>query len=292
MTIFHLNDLLEKIEIEPKAVLIMRHRPTDSDLRRVLPWFTTERPDLFNAYQSVQAGKNPEIALSRATFLASFIGNVPGQAHFVGLYRRTSEKTISQADYWSIPEYQELHRYGMSNAKMREELLQFELQLMPDLTAMRGKLILGWSGPERAWYRWADRNKFPIQAILEVSAFDEEMPSWDRIVLSWHQLQSLPVTWSLPLSQWRGIYLIFDESDGKSYVGSAYGGDNILGRWRNYAATGHGGNRHLRVRDPRTFQFSILQRVSPDMDGGDVIQLENTWKERLHTRHPVGLNDN
>ena len=72
----------------------------------------------------------------------------------------------------------------------------------------------------------------------------------------------------------------------------AYGDTNILGRWLNYAASGHGGNVLLRQRDPKTLRFTILQRVSPDMDAGDVIRLEGTWKERLHTRSPFGLNDN
>lgn len=57
-------------------------------------------------------------------------------------------------------------------------------------------------------------------------------------------------------------------------------------------AIGHGGNQLLRRRAPRGFHFSILQRLSPDMDASDVIRLESTWKERLHTRAPLGLNDN
>ena len=96
----------------------------------------------------------------------------------------------------------------------------------------------------------------------------------------------------VPLSEWRAIYFIFDTMDGKGYVGSAYGAENLLGRWLGYAARGHGGNVLLRQRDPSHFRFSILQRVSPDMDAGDVIRLEATWKERLHTRAPFGLNDN
>ena len=85
---------------------------------------------------------------------------------------------------------------------------------------------------------------------------------------------------------------IFDASDGKGYVGSAYGEANLYGRWLNYAARGHGGNKLLKERDPRNFRFSILQRVSPDMSAGDLIRLESSWKERLHTRQPFGLNDN
>ena len=99
-----------------------------------------------------------------------------------------------------------------------------------------------------------------------------------------------------------GIYYIFDTSDGKGYVGSAYGDStlsghyigtgNLLGRWLNYAALGHGGNSLLRKRDPRHFRFTILELVSPNMEASAVIRLETTWKERLHTRPPYGLNDN
>ena len=76
------------------------------------------------------------------------------------------------------------------------------------------------------------------------------------------------------------------------YVGTAYGGNNLLGQWLNYTASGYGGNSLLRQRDPRHFRFSILQRVSPDMHADDVIQLEGTWKGRLHARQPYGLNEN
>jgi hypothetical protein len=93
------------------------------------------------------------------------------------------------------------------------------------------------------------------------------------------------------LSEWRGIYYIFDEASGKGYVGSASGNENILGRWKNYEATGHGGNAQLKPLDSQGFRFSILQRVSPDMGAAEVVAIENSWKERLHTRLH-GLNDN
>jgi hypothetical protein len=64
------------------------------------------------------------------------------------------------------------------------------------------------------------------------------------------------------------------------------------GRWLNYAKTGDGGNKLLRLRKPDNLHFSILQRVSPDMVPEDVIRLESTWKDRLHTRGEFGLNVN
>jgi hypothetical protein len=88
------------------------------------------------------------------------------------------------------------------------------------------------------------------------------------------------------------VYLIWDASDAKGYVGSAYGATNILGRWENYAATGHGGNKHLRGRDQNNFRFTVLERVSPDMPSDEVIRRERSWKLRLHTAAPQGLNEN
>lgn len=102
----------------------------------------------------------------------------------------------------------------------------------------------------------------------------------------------MPTRWKLALAQWRGVYFIYDKATRMGYVGSAYGVDNLMGRWTHYAASGHGGNRLMRAREPKDFIFSILQRVSPDMDADEDIALENNWKERLHTRALLGFNDN
>ncbi len=174
----------------------------------------------------------------------------------------------------------------------RPSLLWFNLAPTDFYAHWKGKLVIGWPPPERSWWRRAHRNEIPVLAVLEESMLDAAMPPWEEIDLGWDELAVLPSRWRAALSQWRGIYYIFDASDGKAYVGSAYGADNLLGRWRNYAASGHGGNRRLRQRDPRNFRFTILQRVSPDMDSADVIRLEATWKDRLHTRAAAGLNDN
>ena len=174
----------------------------------------------------------------------------------------------------------------------RPSCLWFDLTLQDFYSDWKGKLIVNWPPPERSWWRRADRNTIPVHAVLEDSALDAAMKKWDELDLTWNQLAILPKRWQATLAEWRGIYYIFDASDGRGYVGSAYGTDNLLGRWRNYAASGHGGNRLLRERDPQGFHFTILELVSPTMDADEVVRRENTWKERLHTRKPYGLNDN
>ncbi len=289
------NDLLLGKNINPEHVLLFRHRPWEIQLNKVLPWLAATRPDLFNAYQQAQGEKVEKVMhmMENTGYVASFIGREAGKALFIGLFAIKGSKPVTYDEYWNITANIELRAFGMGGFKgEKPSILWFDLALTEFYPSWKGKLIVGWPPPERSWWRRAHRNELPIHAIHEDSVLEADMPEWDTISLSWEELSVLPIRWKSALSQWRGIYYIFDTSDGKGYVGSAYGEDNLLGRWLNYAVSGHGGNRLLRKRDPKHFRFTILQRVSPDMISSDVIRLESTWKERLHTREPYGLNDN
>ena len=262
-----------------------------------MPWLAAEKPDSFNAYQQTQNEKVERMmqSLVGTGFVASFIGHEPSKALFIGLYSVASSESLTYRQFWEVPAYVEMKAFGMkgwTHAQKRKRVLWFELVLNDFYDHWKGKLVIGWPPPERVWCRRAHRNEFPILAVLEDSALDAAMPEWDAINLTWDELGVLPTRWKSKLAEWRGIYYIFDSSDGKGYVGAAYGKDNLLERWTDYAARGHGGNRLLRPRDAKNFRFTILQRVSPDMPVDDVIRLESSWKERLHSRAPNGLNDN
>jgi|SRR5262245_17442699 len=291
----NLNDLLRGKGFDPQHVLVFRHRPWESQLNKVLPWLAAEKPDLFNAYQQSQ-GPTLERAMGvmKGTgYVAGFIGREPGKALFIGLYSIKAAKLITNKQFWAMPAIAELKALGMDSEESQRSTRQwFNLALTDFYPQWKGRLIIGWPPPERSWWRRAHRNEMPVLSILEESMLDAAMPEWDEIEITWEELSVLPTRWKSALSQWRGVYYIFDSSDGKGYVGSAYGESNLLGRWRNYAARGHGGNQLLRQRDPQRFRFTILQRVSPDMEPGDVIRLEASWKQRLHTREPYGLNEN
>lgn len=292
-----LGDLLARNEIPAEQVLVLRHRPHEPELRKVLPRLAVVRPDLFNAYQRTQVPTLERVMsnLVGKGYVASFIGHEPGRAIFVGLFSIAASSPITYAEFWKRPEYIELKRFGLRGwtpDDKKASQLWFDLDLAPFYRQWEGRLIVEWPPPERSWWRRAHKNDFAVAAILEENALAEAMPEWTDLVLSWNELAVLPKTWRLALSHWRGIYYIVDRSDGKGYVGAAYGRANILGRWLNYADRGHGGNALLKARNPQNFTFSILQRVSPDLEGDDVIRLEGSWKERLHTRAPMGLNDN
>ena len=294
----NLNNLLESKGIDPQQVLVLRHRPNEPELNKVLPWLAAEEPDVFNAYQQTQ-GERVEramLAMTGTGYIASFIGREPGKALFVGLYSIGESKPLSREEFWQVPAYVKLKTFGMrgfADERATASVLWFDLTLLTDFYGLwKGKLIVSWPPPERAWWRRAHRNEFPILAVLEDSALDAALPEWDEIDFTWEALQILPTRLRSKLSEWRGIYYIFDTLGRKGYVGSAYGESNLLGRWLSYAARGDGGNKLLRQRDPSSFRFTILQRVSPDSEASDVIRLEGSWKQRLHTRAPLGLNDN
>jgi hypothetical protein len=293
----NLNDLLREKDIDPEKVLVIRHRPYEPKLNRALPWLAAEKPDIFNAYQQSQ-GKPLERAMEKLVgtgYLASFIGLKPGKALFVALYSIVGATSQSYDEYWARLENQELKKLGAvgwAKEETRTSVLWFDLNPADFYREWRGRMSICWPPPELSFWRRAHKNNMQVVSVLEESALVSAMPGWEDINLSWEELRVLPEGWKAALKEWRAIYYIFDESDRKGYVGSAYSERNLLGRWLEYAKSGHGGNRLLRERNPQDFRFSILQRPSPDMSADDVIRLEASWKNRLHTRHPLGLNDN
>lgn len=294
----HFNDLLRDTGIELKTTLVLRHapRPDEKRLRKSLPLLAAVRHDLFKAYQSVQTPK-VERAYQKADYVASFIGVESGKAIFAGLYEIAGARPITYEQFWRKPENRSLRDdYDMIGVTGRNEIRQwFDLVLSDFYVRWMGKLSILWPGKERSWYRWADRNKFEIDYISQESQFEPVMPDWDDLVLDQAIMRDMPRTWKEKLRGWRGVYIIFDDADHacRGYVGSAYGSDNLLGRWQNYLKTGHGGNVGLRGRDPKNFRFSILQLLNEAADQGEIISLETKWKNRLHTRKDEGgLNRN
>ncbi len=290
-----LNDILRKHDIDLSRTIVMRHRPDESGLRKILPWMVHEHPSVFNAYQQAHSGAQEEAMRKIAGngWIASFFGFTPGEAVFCGLYRIRGYQEINYDRFWKIPENLILREHGLPEW-VRKDLpkgLWFDLQLDTSCySEWIGKLVIGWPGGERSWWRRAEKNVFPVLRISGESNFAQGMPDWRQLVLPWKELDLIPASWKAALKEWRGIYLIRDMQDGLCYVGSAYGQTNLLGRWLEYAKNGDGGNKLLKLRQPDQFQFSILERLGPDLDPQDVVAVENSWKKRLGTIAPTGLN--
>ncbi len=283
------NDLLKQENFDLKSVLVLRHTPKEPELLKVMPWLISERPEVFNAYQQTQSPK-VEKKFLKAEYVASFFGHEPGKAVFVGLYKKLGETPKSHAQLRKISEHCELLKYGMNDGCA--DRIWFDMKLTKFHENWQGKLIIRWPSPEVAWSRWAEGNHFGIEAILDESILIGKLDNWRELVFTWDELHLIPKRWKDALSQWRGVYFIWDSKDRKGYVGAAYGKDKLLGRWLNYAKTGHGGNKLLKLRKPESFHFSILEWAAPDMEDRDIIEREKWWKLRLHTKAPNGLNEN
>ena len=289
------NHLLSIEGVAAEYVILLRHVPQERELKRRLPWIAQERPDLFNTYQSAQ-GPLAAKSIKTKKFIASFIGVSSGTADFVGLYEVFGHRLLTRSEFWENPDHQQLRKLGYLGFTDEQAIKLgkvdfFDCAPLAKMAHLRGKLLITWTS-ERSWFRKAENNSFAVKAIREESAFDLQMKSWEDLQLGWVDLGLLPKSWCDKISQWRGIYVIFDSSDGKSYVGSAYGTENILGRWQSYGKSGHGGNALLRGRDPQNFTFSILQLLGPDATKDFVVERETNWKRRLHTQIPHGLNAN
>jgi hypothetical protein len=284
-----LNDLLRREEIDPSTVLVFRHSPKEDALFKVMPWFITEKPHVFNAFQQTQSAR-VEKQLSRAEYVAAFFGHESDKAAFVGLYKRKGESLLTVEQLRKKPEHRELLKYGFDDSG--PDRLWFDLILTDIYAQWKGRLIIQWPRPSLVWSRWADKNQLLVDAILGESVFSGALPHWREMVFSWSDLHVIPQRWIDVLSRWRGVYYIWDSRDRRGYVGSATGEQGLYQRWIDYAKSGHGGNKLLKLRKPKTFQFSILEWAAPDMEDGEILDREGMWKARLHTKSPDGLNDN
>ncbi len=155
-----LKDLLTKEGFDLDKVMVLRHRPEQNALRKLLPWLAAERPQVFNAYQQEQ-NPDAEKAMMKAEIVASFLAQDDEKALFVGIYRRGGWRPITSEGYWAIPENLEMKPFGLGGIKNRETALWFDLELMDTFAEWKGRLVVKWPSG-RLWWRWARTNDFPI----------------------------------------------------------------------------------------------------------------------------------
>jgi hypothetical protein len=122
---------LTEAGIDPSTVIVLRHRAHEPELNKVLPWLAEERPVLFNAYQQTQ-GPKLERAMTGASFVASLLGHEPGKALFVGIYAIGATRRLTFEQFWKVPAYTELKKFGMTGWATNQgqaPCLWFDLQL-------------------------------------------------------------------------------------------------------------------------------------------------------------------
>jgi hypothetical protein len=161
-----------------------------------------------------------------------------------------------------------------------------------------GRLLVEYPGPGvqgRAFYLEKHYNGLKVAQIFEKPFAGEAFCGYDNIEHSFSKLESIVrqnrLDWKAALEQVKGVYLIVDLSNGRMYVGSAYGDTGIWARLASYIGTGHGWNDELTkliningMDYARTnFQFSILEFRSMRTDDQVIIDREQYWKRVLQT---------
>lgn len=281
---------MAKAELSATEVAVAFHAPSEPRFRRALPWLVSSRREIFETYQSYHS-QIAEGTLRRRDWMLSFVEIAPGAHSFVGLYRRTGMREWTGQDIYDDPHVRYLADVLGMGTRFQDSsrvFLRFEFRISEALSDFEGRLVV--ERPKgRNMVRLAENLDLQILALYPDSVLASAPPDWRGMILSSAEVRELPETWAARLREWRGVYLIVDESDGARYVGSAYGEQNILGRWRTHVGGETGVTRELAKRDTRGFHFSVLERVSPDMEAQEVIALEQTWMDRLHTRQ-FGLN--
>lgn len=290
------NLLLSDQGIDPAQVAMILHTPKERELRRWLASLVVDAPELFNAYQNNHK-ERVEATLKVRKYMASFVDDGAGAILFVGLYAINAWEDRTAAELDADPANRALQaRFGTKNfakaavAEGRATWSIFDFAPLAALADLRGRVVIDYR-PTQMYVRLAENLDPEILEVRRQARFAPPAPDWRDFIVTAEELKNLHQGWAQALLHWRGVYLIVGERDGERYVGSAYGEQNLLGRWQAHVAREKGVTAELGLRDTSLFRFSILQLLLHDATADEVIAAENTWKDRLHTRK-WGLNKN
>jgi len=274
-----LNDLLKMsgLDIDKKTKLV-RHQDSGFDTDRLY------REGRLEHYQSCQS-KN---VFGDCDYIVTFLGHDRTQAKFIGIFQVIAVSQPRQlpdqiyTDFWEAGWY------------------FYELRRTDFLSDLIERLVIEWGGATRSWYQWLnDKKPKEVIEILPKGCYDS-FPGFEDFVLDYNSLKKIVENpdanrmWHIMLSSVAGVYLIVDTEDGKQYVGSAYGNEGILGRFKEYVRNGYGGNKLLMalpIDRYSKFQFTILRTLSKTLTNAEVIDYENLYKDKLGSR-AFGLNAN
>ncbi len=275
------SDILAKAQIDPKDVLLIRHPLSNNYCRGCYEGgFILE-------YTRIQA---PSFT-KKFKYWAIFVGNSGSMALYKGLYKLGEAATNESRFCPKGFPYPEM--YDGKGA-------YFDLEELDILGDLKDRLMIDWGQSARMWHQKATNEK----AVVAIQRYQREIfPGYERVMLNFNELSDIledDITysdWHTALSSVYAVYLITDTTNGKQYIGSAYGKDGLLGRWKIYISTGHGHTKEMidimnvRPEQYKHFQFSILQILPKNLSDDEVIKIESLYKDKLLTRQ-FGMNSN
>ena len=182
----------------------------------------------------------------------------------------------------------------------------YKIRLGDLYSSFVGRLLIDYPGPGtrgRAFKFEKHYEKLSVSQILESSYSGEAFCGYENIDHGFRYIEMIVKQgkrdWRAALENVKGVYLITDKSNGKKYIGSAYGQSGIWSRWCCYIGTGHGWNDELTqlIRKygigyaRENFKFSILEYRAMKTDDQTIIDRETYWKNVLLSRD-FGYNKN
>lgn len=269
---------LNEAGLAPTDVRLLRHQDTryPGCPSPYIMW--RDNRSQFEAYQQTQSF--PNAAVLNAKYWASFVGLPDKETLFVGLYL--------VIDCQPLP-----HNRGHpvdGSLEIAGSCNLYTLELSHDLADVAGRLLIDWGPGYRSWIQRADSKEKPI-VELRKEFKEPEFPGFSAFICKLSEIDTMASAWLSALSSTRGIYLLTCPKTKEQYVGSATGSLGFIGRWRDYALTGHGGNVGLKAREASDYQISILETVGSNATESEILTLEVLWKDKLQSRE-MGLNRN
>lgn len=175
----------------------------------------------------------------------------------------------------------------------------YEYEDLPEYKKYVGRLIIKFKNKAQTMIRNAESviDECHVSQLLPDTFDNDLFLGYEKVNISWNELKRVieKDNWKTALRNQKGVYLLTDQSNGKMYVGSAYGEHMILGRWRAYVDCGHGGNIELKSLTfdhiKANFRYSILDIYKSTTDDLAIIERESWWKTVLQSRK-YGYNSN
>jgi hypothetical protein len=275
---------IEKFDLSKKVKMIRHTKDGEYDISHIY------KSGLLIDYQGVQTRD----ILNDCDYLISFIATENTKAKFVGMFEITNRTTVG-----AIREAKGLPDLGIDDFYNDNQFYYVQNEV-PILTDLKDRLIIEWG---KGTIQWCQNLK--EKEVIEIlpRGYYNYFPGFDEVIISFDELKKIIEypdanrEWHKMLSTVAGVYLIADMETGMQYVGSAYGNEGILGRWKQYARNMHGNNKLLKEileQDPlryKKFQYSILRTLPKTLTTNETITIESIYKKKLGSR-AFGLNSN
>ncbi len=190
------------------------------------------------------------------------------------------------------------------NSKPKD--FSYEIEELTEYSDFVGRLKIKLRKPSRgrAFYLEHHFDKMAVSEILKQHYSGEIFPGYENINHDFDIL--IPIfknenkDWKAALANIKGVYVITDKSNGKTYIGKASGDSGIWSRWSCYIESGHGGNEELtKLIGEKGYEYAIdnfklalLEYRSMRIDDKVIDERETYWKKVFLSRGKFGYNKN